>query len=212
VTLIAADTENPFFSVISRCCRASLLTARAADRRITAAVIERARSTNAGLDARSTDDAASTQLVRTGRGDARRGSPTSKAASYAPRTATASDTISLEHARDCRRIEPRCATTAKGTSTTTSSAHSSSRFAAATSRCALHYLARMIAAGRDPRFIARPAGDPGQPRTSGSRTHRVDDRGCGGASGAADRDARGPAESRPGRDRAGSLAPKSKTP
>ena len=48
-----------------------------------------------------------------------------------------------------------CATTAKATSTTTSSARSSSPSAAPTPDAALHYLARMLVAGEDPRFIAR---------------------------------------------------------
>ena len=50
---------------------------------------------------------------------------------------------------------PRSATTATATSTTTSPARSSSRSAARDVDAALHYLARMIEAGEDPRFIAR---------------------------------------------------------
>ena len=67
---------------------------------------------------------------------------------------------------------------------------------------ALHYLARMIEAGEDPRFIARRLVILASEDIGLADPTALADRGRGGAGGAADRDAGGPAQPRPGHDRA----------
>ena len=67
---------------------------------------------------------------------------------------------------------------------------------------ALHYLARMIEAGEDPRFIARRLVILASEDIGLADPTALHDRGRRRAGGAADRDARGPAQPRPGDDRA----------
>ena len=102
VTLIAATTENPFFSVISPLLsRSLLLHARAAHRRRRpAVVVPRALTDERGLAgrSRSTDDAED-QLVRLAGGDARRALTYLEAAAGAP-DSQASTVIDLATARD----------------------------------------------------------------------------------------------------------------
>ena len=68
---------------------------------------------------------------------------------------------------------------------------------------ALHYLARMFEAGEDPRFIARRLVILASEDIGLADPTALDDRGRRGAGGAADRDAGGAAQPRPGDHRAG---------
>ena len=129
VTLVAATTENPFFSVVSPLLSRSLLLAlqpltdddvRAVLRR---ALDRRARPRRRGR--RSTDEAEE-HLVRIAGGDARRALTALEAGAAARADA---ETAAAERASTCRRslrgrrsTGPRSATTATATSTTTSPA------------------------------------------------------------------------------------------
>ena len=131
VTLVAATTENPFFSVISPLL--SRVAAAHACEPLTdddvREVIDRALADERGLGGAITvDDEAADHLVRLAGGDARRALTYLEAAARDCRAAAPS----TRDARDARSTRRRSATTATATSTTTSSARSSSPCAAAT--------------------------------------------------------------------------------
>jgi putative ATPase len=155
VTLIAATTENPFFSVISPLLsRSLLLTLEPLTDDAVRSVVVRAIENERGLaGAVAIDDDALDQLVRLAGGDARR------ALTYLEAAAAAADgkgekTVSLqllELAVDkaAVRYDRQGDQHYDVISAFIKSIRGSDVDAA------LHYLARMIAAGEDPRFIAR---------------------------------------------------------
>lgn len=155
VTLIAATTENPFFSVISPLLsRSLLLTLEPLTDDDLRAVVERARTDDRGLaDAVAIEDAALDQLIRLSGGDARRGLTYLEAAASAA-NGKGEDTITLELLelavdRAAVRYDRQGDQHYDVISAFIKSIRGSDVDAA------LHYLARMIAAGEDPRFIAR---------------------------------------------------------
>jgi putative ATPase len=155
VTLIAATTENPFFSVISPLLsRSLLLTLEPLTDDAVRSVVVRAIENERGLaGAVAIDDDALDQLARLAGGDARR------ALTYLEAAAAAADgkgekTVSLqllELAVDkaAVRYDRQGDQHYDVISAFIKSIRGSDVDAA------LHYLARMIAAGEDPRFIAR---------------------------------------------------------
>src|SRR6478736_2978475 len=155
VTLVAATTENPFFSVISPLMSRSLLlrleSLTDADIR---GVLERALTDERGLAGEFTiaDDALD-HLVRLAGGDARRSLTYLEAAAGAATTrgtdeidlATAETAVDQAAVRYDRQGDQHYDVT----SAFIKSVRGSDVDAA------LHYLARMMEAGEDPRFIAR---------------------------------------------------------
>jgi putative ATPase len=155
VTLIAATTENPFFSVISPLLsRSLLLTLEPLTDDAVADVVNRALVDERGLHSSvGLDDDALAQLVRLAGGDARRALTYLEAAAAAA-AATGETSISLallELAVDqaAVRYDRQGDQHYDVISAFIKSVRGSDVDAA------LHYLARMIAAGEDPRFIAR---------------------------------------------------------
>ncbi|GAA1143596.1 replication-associated recombination protein A [Nocardioides aquiterrae] len=155
VTLIAATTENPFFSVISPLLSRSLLlrleSLTDADVR---AVLDQAIVDERGLaGAVAVDEDALEHLVRLAGGDARRSLTYLEAAAGAA-TAQGLDTVDLATAetavdRAAVRYDRQGDQHYDVVSAFIKSVRGSDADAA------LHYLARMIEAGEDPRFIAR---------------------------------------------------------
>ena len=153
VTLIAATTENPFFSVISPLLsRSLLLTLEPLTDDDIRGVIETALSDERGLAGRVTlEPEAMDHLVRLAGGDARRSLTYLEAAAGAvsgdgvidlATTETAVDRAAVRYDRDGDQHYD-------VTSAFIKSIRGSDVDAA------LHYLARMMEAGEDPRFIAR---------------------------------------------------------
>ena len=157
VTLVAATTENPFFSVISPLLSRSLLLSLEplTDDHIRV-VVERALSSPRGLDSRVTvDDDALDHLVRLSGGDARRALTALEAAAGAvsptqdgPGVVTlqlleqAVNKAAVRYDRDGDQhydVISGFIKAIRGSDVDAS----------------LHYLARMFEAGEDPRFIAR---------------------------------------------------------
>ncbi|MBA2573635.1 MAG: replication-associated recombination protein A [Nocardioidaceae bacterium] len=155
VTLIAATTENPFFSVISPLLsRCLLLTLEPLDDDAIRRVVIRAMSSERGLQgAVAIDDAALDQLVRLGGGDARRALTYLEAAAGAAQgkreTKVTLEILELAVDRAAVRYDRQGDQHYDVISAFIKSIRGSDVDAA------LHYLARMIAAGEDPRFIAR---------------------------------------------------------
>ena len=155
VTLVAATTENPFFSVISPLLSRSLLlrleTLTDDDIR---AVLDHAITDERGLGgAYTVDQDALDHLVRLAGGDARRSLTYLEAAAGAA-AARGNSTIDLETAETAVdqaavRYDRQGDQHYDVTSAFIKSVRGSDVDAA------LHYLARMIEAGEDPRFIAR---------------------------------------------------------
>jgi putative ATPase len=155
VTLVAATTENPFFSVISPLLsRSLLLRLESLGDDDVRAVIDLALVDERGLaGALELDEDAAEHLVRLAGGDARRSLTYLEAAAGAA------------HAKSITRIDLSTAETAVDRAAVrydrqgdqhydvTSAFIKSVRGSDADA--ALHYLARMIEAGEDPRFIAR---------------------------------------------------------
>jgi putative ATPase len=155
VTLIAATTENPFFSVISPLLSRSLLlrleSLTDADVR---AVLDQAIADERGLGgAVSVEDEALEHLVRLAGGDARRSLTYLEAAAGAA-VSQGLGTVDLSTAetavdRAAVRYDRQGDQHYDVVSAFIKSVRGSDADAA------LHYLARMIEAGEDPRFIAR---------------------------------------------------------
>jgi putative ATPase len=155
VTLVAATTENPFFSVISPLLsRSLLLRLESLTDDDVRGVMRSALSDERGLDgALEMDEEALDHLVRLAGGDARRSLTYLEAAAGAARS------------RGVERIDVEAAEAAVDTAAVrydrqgdqhydvTSAFIKSIRGSDADA--ALHYLARMVEAGEDPRFIAR---------------------------------------------------------
>ncbi|MDH2416435.1 replication-associated recombination protein A [Nocardioides sp. CER19] len=164
VTLVAATTENPYFSVISPLLsRSLLLKLESLTDDDIRGVLDRALSDERGLSGRFTiDDDALDHLVRLAGGDARRsltyleaaaGAAVSRLDGVRSSTAekvvidlataeTAVDTAAVRYDRDGDQHYDVISAFIKSVRGSDADA-------------ALHYLARMIEAGEDPRFIAR---------------------------------------------------------
>jgi putative ATPase len=151
VSLVAATTENPSFSVISPLLsRSLLLRLQSLTDDDIRAVVERAVTDERGLaGAYELDDDARDHIVRLAGGDARRALTYLEAAAGAAtdridlRTAeTAADQAAVRYDRDGDQHYDVVSAFIKSVRGSDADA-------------ALHYLARMIEAGEDPRFIAR---------------------------------------------------------
>jgi putative ATPase len=161
VTLVAATTENPFFSVISPLLsRSLLLTLEPLTDDDVRGVVERALTDPRGLDGQVTlEPEALEHLVRLAGGDARRSLTYLEAAAGAALVSTSStdggpvvvDVATTETAVD--RAAVRYDRQGDQHYDVTSAFIKSIRGSDADA--ALHYLARMVEAGEDPRFIAR---------------------------------------------------------
>jgi putative ATPase len=155
VTLVAATTENPFFSVISPLLsRSLLLRLESLTDDDVRAVVAQALVDERGLAGRFTvDDDALDHLVRLAGGDARRSLTYLEAATGAAtaKGATVVDLATAETAVDqaAVRYDRQGDQHYDVTSAFIKSVRGSDADAA------LHYLARMMEAGEDPRFIAR---------------------------------------------------------
>ena len=153
VTLVAATTENPSFSVISPLLSRSLvLTLRPLEEIDVQTVIERALESPKGFGGRRTVSAeALAALIRLASGDARRALTTlDAAAGVSPESseitlaeiAAASESALVRYDRNGDQhydVISAFIKSVRGSDVDAS----------------LHYLARMISAGEDPRFIAR---------------------------------------------------------
>jgi putative ATPase len=152
VTLIAATTENPSFSVVAPLLsRSLLLTLRSLDDADIREVIERAAAAPQGLaDAVSLTDEARDHLVRIAGGDARRALTSLEAAALVVGTGT----ITVEDVeRAVQQAAVRYDRDGDQHYDVISAFIKSVR--GSDVDAALHYLARMIEAGEDPRFLAR---------------------------------------------------------
>jgi len=152
VTLVAATTENPSFSVIAPLLsRSVMVILRSLTDHDVDLLVRRAIADPRGLDARvEVTDEAINHLVRTAGGDARRALTGLEAAALAardgvvglPEAEAAVQQAAIVYDRDGDQHYD-------VTSAFIKSVRGSDPDAA------LHYLARMLAAGEDPRFIAR---------------------------------------------------------
>lgn len=155
VTLVAATTENPSFSVISPLLsRSLLLRLQPLTDEDIGAVLDLAVTDERGLDGRFTLDVeARSHLVRLAGGDARRSLTYLEAAAGAAvakgsdvidvaTAETAADQAAVRYDRDGDQHYDVVSAFIKSIRGSDADA-------------ALHYLARMIEAGEDPRFIAR---------------------------------------------------------
>jgi len=150
VSFIGATTENPSFSVVSPLLsRSLLLTLQPLDDEDIRNVVKRALKDERGLNSQVTlTPEAEEQLIRLAGGDARR------ALTYLEAAALGSKTIDTETlARAVDRAAVRYDRDGDQHYDVISAFIKSIRGSDADA--ALHYLARMIEAGEDPRFIAR---------------------------------------------------------
>ncbi len=155
VSLVGATTENPHFAVISPLLsRSLLLTLQPLAEEQLGELLERARVDERGLDGVvALDDEARDHLVRLSGGDARRALTYLEAAASAAQ-ARGADAIDVETAalavdRAAVRYDRKGDQHYDVTSALIKSIRGSDVDAA------LHYLARMVEAGEDPRFLAR---------------------------------------------------------
>ena len=155
VTLVAATTENPFFSVISPLLsRSLLLRLEPLSDTDVAVLVERALADERGYAGRLalTDDAHA-HLLRIAGGDARRALTALEAAAGAAE-ALDEDTVTLERLEEAvDRAAVRYDRDGDEHYDVASAFIKSLR--GSDVDAALHYLARMVEAGEDPRFIAR---------------------------------------------------------
>ncbi len=153
VSFIGATTENPFFSVISPLLsRSLLLTLEPLAEDDLREVIRRALADERGLKGETgLDPAAEDHLIRLAGGDARRTLTYLEAAAMVAEPGTTVDVGVLERAVD--RAAVRYDREGDQHYDVISAFIKSIRGSDADA--ALHYLARMIEAGEDPRFIAR---------------------------------------------------------
>jgi putative ATPase len=153
VSFIGATTENPFFSVVSPLLsRSLLLTLQPLSDDEVREVVRRALTESRGLGGRVTlDDEAAEHLVRLAGGDARRALTYLEAAALGLPQGGRIDTPALERAVD--RAAVRYDRDGDQHYDVISAFIKSMR--GSDVDAALHYLARMIEAGEDPRFIAR---------------------------------------------------------
>ncbi len=155
VTLIAATTENPSFSVISPLLsRSLLLTLKSLTDTDIGQLVDRAVLDERGLGGRFTlTDAARDALLRFAAGDARR------ALTYLEESAAGA------HAQGGNQITPEVVATAVDTAAVRYDRDGDQHYDVISAfiksirgsdvQAGLHYLARMLTAGEDPRFIAR---------------------------------------------------------
>jgi len=155
ITLVAATTENPFFSVVSPLLsRSLLLSLQPLDEPAVNLLVERALTDERGLGGAFTlDDDARAHLLRMSGGDARRALTALEAAAGTAQAEghTRIDLATLEHAVDMAAV--RYDRDGDQHYDVISAFIKSIR--GSDVDAALHYLARMIEAGEDPRFIAR---------------------------------------------------------
>jgi putative ATPase len=153
VSFIGATTENPFFSVVSPLLsRSLLLTLQPLSDDDVREVINRAIDDPRGLNSSVTlDDDAADHLVRLAGGDARRALTYLEAAALGVPDGKNIDVTALERAVD--RAAVRYDRDGDQHYDVISAFIKSLR--GSDVDAALHYLARMIEAGEDPRFIAR---------------------------------------------------------
>jgi putative ATPase len=153
VSFIGATTENPFFSVVSPLLsRSLLLTLQPLSDDDVREVIQRALHDPRGLgDAVTLDEAAADHLVRLAGGDARRALTYLEAAALGLPEGGNIGVVALERAVD--RAAVRYDRDGDQHYDVISAFIKSMR--GSDVDAALHYLARMIEAGEDPRFIAR---------------------------------------------------------
>ena len=155
VTLLAATTENPYFSVISPLLsRCVLLTLHALDEDDVRALVRRAISDERGLGGAVTVTAeAEDHLVRLAAGDVRKALTALEAAAASARamSVTEIDLATAEKAVDVAAV--RYDRDGDEHYDVTSAFIKSMR--GSDPDAALHWLARMLVAGEDPRFIAR---------------------------------------------------------
>jgi putative ATPase len=159
VILIAATTENPSFSVISPLLsRSLLLTLEQLSDEDLRILVDRAIEDPRGLGGRvDVDDAAKDAIVRLASGDARRALTALEAAAFSAaavadedaRPVVTDDIVSTAVDRALLRYDKNGDEHYDVISAFIKSIRGSDVDAA------LHYLARMIEAGEDPRFIAR---------------------------------------------------------
>ena len=155
ITLLAATTENPYFSVISPLLsRCVLLTLQALGDDDVRALVRRAVTDPRGLGGSVTlSPDAETHLVRLAAGDVRKALTALEAAagSAAAQGVTEIDLSTAEKAVDVAAV--RYDRDGDGHYDVTSAFIKSMR--GSDPDAALHWLARMLVAGEDPRFIAR---------------------------------------------------------
>ncbi|MDO8731249.1 MAG: replication-associated recombination protein A [Actinomycetota bacterium] len=155
VTLIAATTENPSFSVISPLLSRSLVvTLQPLTDADIKELLERALNDPRGFDGRfSIEEEAMSDLVHLSIGDARRGLTALEAAAIAA-DSLGSTSIALEHVEQAvQHVALRYDKDGDQHYDVISAFIKSVR--GSDPDAALHYLARMLEAGEDPRFIAR---------------------------------------------------------
>ncbi len=159
VILIAATTENPSFSVISPLLsRSLLLTLQPLTDDDIAMLIDRAISDARGLNGTvAIDEAARSALVRLASGDARRALTGLEAAAAVAMSHTADDTETAITADDVAQAVDRALLRydRQGDEHYDVISAFIKSIRGSDVDAALHYLARMIEAGEDPRFIAR---------------------------------------------------------
>ncbi|HEV7204724.1 MAG TPA: replication-associated recombination protein A [Jatrophihabitans sp.] len=155
VTLVAATTENPFFSIVAPLLsRSLLLTLQPLDEAAIGRLIDRALRSERGLhEAVTLDDDARAHLLRLSGGDARRALTAIEAAAgtVLAEGRSAIDLATLEQAVDSAAV--RYDRDGDQHYDVISAFIKSIRGSDADA--AVHYLARMLEAGEDPRFIAR---------------------------------------------------------
>jgi putative ATPase len=155
ITLVAATTENPFFSIVSPLLsRSLLLTLQPLDEAAVGTLVDRAMTDERGLAGAVTlADDARAHLLRMSAGDARRALTALEAAAGTtlaegrtevdlPTLEQAVDTAAVRYDRDGDQHYDVISAFIKSIRGSDADA-------------ALHYLARMIEAGEDARFIAR---------------------------------------------------------
>ncbi|MDO9486486.1 MAG: replication-associated recombination protein A [Actinomycetota bacterium] len=155
VTLIAATTENPSFSVISPLLSRSLVvTLQPLTDHDIEVLLRRALHDPRGFDDRfAIDDDAMVDLVHLSMGDARRGLTALEAAAIAA-DSDGSSAITLEHVGQAvQHVALRYDKDGDQHYDVISAFIKSVR--GSDPDAALHYLARMLEAGEDPRFVAR---------------------------------------------------------
>jgi putative ATPase len=155
ITLVAATTENPFFSIVSPLLsRSLLLTLQPLTSEDVNELVDRALADERGLGGTVTlDEDARAHLLRMSDGDARRALTALEAAAGTATAAgqTSIDLPTLEKAVDTAAV--RYDRDGDQHYDVISAFIKSIRGSDADA--ALHYLARMLEAGEDPRFIAR---------------------------------------------------------
>src|SRR3954447_24728213 len=155
VTLVAATTENPFFSIVSPLLsRSLLLTLQPLDEGAVSTLVDRALADERGLGGAVTlDEDARAPRLRLSGGDARRALTALEAAAGTVQAEgrTTIDLATLEQAVDTAAV--RYDRDGDQHYDVLSAFIKSIRGSDADA--AVHYLARMLEAGEDPRFIAR---------------------------------------------------------